>query len=86
MHKYYERAKDILKKKHIMNPKPQKRFARIVEKDGESEEEEEEKVTEEFRVPAAPITKPLEDYTVPLDASLRPVRSAKTNANKNLVS
>lgn len=86
MQKYFEKAKDMLKKKHIMNPKPQKRFARIIEKDNESDEEEEEKVTEEFRVPAAPISKPLEDYTVPLDASLRPVRSAKTNASKNLVS
>lgn len=83
--KYIERAKDTLKKKHIINPKPQKRIA-IVEED---EDDPEESARVEFKAPALPTTKPLGNIVVrtsSADGSLRPIRSAKIHASKNLVS
>jgi hypothetical protein len=87
LEKYIDKAKDALKKKHLINPKPQKRFARIVE--DTSDEEQEEPTRNEFKAPALPVSKPPENVltrTSSDSAALRPVRSAKVHASKNLVS
>lgn len=85
LEKYIEKAKDTLKKKQIINPKPQKRFARIVESENSEDEETEPPKGFEFKAPTLPVSKAV-TRTSSDSAALRPIRSAKINASKNLVS
>jgi hypothetical protein len=75
--KYVEKAKETLKKKHVINPKPQKRIMRVI---SESEESD----TEESPKSSRPVVEVLKEKS-PQRESLRPIRTAKANANKNLV-
>lgn len=67
---FVERAKLTLTQKSVINPKPQKRFARVIEQDSLEEGPE-------------PIPQSV-PYDSP-DKSLRPLRTAKDKANQNLV-
>lgn len=89
LEKYIEKAKETLRKKHIINPKPQKRFQRIVEDESEEEPEESVQTVSEFKAPPLPTSKPPENAVIRTscdNTTLRPVRSAKVTASKNLVS
>jgi hypothetical protein len=83
LEKYIDRARETLKKKNIINPKSTKRFAKLVESE---DEDPAENAKPEFRTPAIPMRAVNENVTINLEESqLRPVRSAKINASKNLV-
>lgn len=82
LEKYVDKAKETLKRKNIINPKPAKRFNRLAESDEDTAENEKP----EFRTPALPKGNTNENATLNMDEScLRPIRSAKTNAMHNLV-
>ena len=86
---YVLKAKEILQKKHVINPKPQKRFMRIISESDESNLEKSEEIHP--ATPPVPAIRNNIDPVVPLQQtspqreSLRPIRTAKTNASKNLV-
>lgn len=85
--KYLEKAKETVKRKQIINPKPKKRIVAPITEDEESENDQNEKV-QMMLPPAIPIkSKPPADVSVETSerTSLRPSRTAKSNAQKGLV-
>lgn len=86
---YVLKAKETLQKKHVINPKPQKRFMRIITENEESDQSNQDIIRPSTPpVPAVrnvdPVVVPAKPKT-PQRESLRPVRTAKANASKNLV-
>ncbi|KAL7041545.1 hypothetical protein ACKWTF_000815 [Chironomus riparius] len=84
---YVLKAKETLQKKQVINPKPQKRLMRII-----CEDQEIDPIREEEPRPSTPPIPAIRNVepVVPLQQkspqreSLRPIRTAKTNASKNL--
>ena len=77
------KAKETLQKKQVINPKPQKRLMRII-----CEDQEKDPISEEEprpSTPPVPAVRNVEPVVPPQRESLRPIRTAKTNASKNLV-
>lgn len=76
---YLERAKDTLVQKQIAIPKPAKRLMRTIQDEDEEDEIEPEPAK------AAVSEQRISEVRVSTGKILRPVRTAKDKANKNLV-
>jgi hypothetical protein len=93
LERYIEKAKQSLKKKYLINPKPKKRIitAQAIAEDDESEcENHDTELQAKMLPPAIPKqSKPPVDVDFVMETSdrtsLRPVRTAKINASKGLV-
>ncbi|KAG5674984.1 hypothetical protein PVAND_004926 [Polypedilum vanderplanki] len=83
---FKNKARDILKKRNVINPKPQKKLMRAIAED-EGDEEDETNAESFVKLKPPPKSKPLAETGTSNSSereSLRPVRSAKINANNNL--
>ena len=72
---YLIRAKETLKQKQLINPKPLKRHMKTIQDEMLEEEEEDD------NIPLAAVA----EKGTHESADLRPVRTAKSKANQNLV-
>lgn len=72
------RAKETLGQKHAINPKPLKRFMKTIADESEDSENEDS-------VPLAALAATGKDVSLEADKELRPMRTAKSKANQNLV-
>lgn len=79
---YLTRAKDTLVQRQIVIPKPAKRPMRKIQESSEDEEDEIEQEPAKVAVPERTSS----HLRVSSEKILRPVRTAKVKANKNLVS